>query len=150
MKSLARLKDARLEIVITPKEDIGPWAYFSVYARRRVAKRYHTKAATRVLLVLSIPVLKGRDYSDIIACLRDAFGHALLYLRSPKAWNDCDAAMAEWRSCAPSSGISTGTSEQSRSNHIRIRCGAAIPRIASTLVRGMRLAYTTGIRLSWR
>jgi len=29
--------------------------------------------------------------------LRDHFGHVLLYLRSPKAPNDCPDAMNEWR-----------------------------------------------------
>jgi hypothetical protein len=49
------------------------------------------KAKTRVLLVLS--KAKPATFEDR---LKDALGHAILYLRNPEAWNGCENAWKEW------------------------------------------------------
>jgi len=46
---------------------------------------------------MSIAGFAKEPVEALEACLRDHLGHVLLYLRSPKAKNDCLAAMKEWR-----------------------------------------------------
>lgn len=94
---LLDLKDPRLEVVVTPDAGFGVWAYFPIHRRRLISRELTLKPTTRVLLLLrstfNEPVKTFEDE------LRDHFGHTLLYLRSPKAWNDCTTAWEEWKSC---------------------------------------------------
>lgn len=98
-EALPRLKDPRLEVMVTPVT-IGcgsVWAYYPVHRKRWIARQLSPKPQTRVLLVLSTagfeeePVRLLKDY------LRDHLGHALLYLRDPKARNECSDAQREWQ-----------------------------------------------------
>jgi hypothetical protein len=85
------------------------WAYFPAHRRRWIARRFTIKPATRVLLVLGSQMFHkskrtiqntctGRTL-DATDCLRDHLGHALLYLRRPKARNECVDAEREWKEC---------------------------------------------------
>jgi hypothetical protein len=55
------------------------------------------KPRTRVLLVFSTACAESEPRRAFEQQLRDHLGHVLLYLREPKANNDCTAAMKEWR-----------------------------------------------------
>ena len=103
--ALLLLKDPKSEVKVIPNPDFSVWAYFPVHRRRLVAREYHPKPETRVLLVLSIPVSNDTPTNVFEDEIRDHLGHALLYLRAPRAWNDCDAAWKEWRAnCYKASG----------------------------------------------
>jgi hypothetical protein len=86
------------------------WAYFPMYKARSIAKRFRLKSTTRVLLVLGSRMFHERTRritgQDATHHLRDHLGHALLYLRQPKARNECLDAEREWKDCSacPSSG----------------------------------------------
>ena len=68
-----------------------------LYRRRLAAQKYKPKPATRVLLVLSEKHFAEQSIRKSEDQLRDHFGHVLLYLRDPKASNDCANAMRTWR-----------------------------------------------------
>jgi hypothetical protein len=93
-------REPRLQVVILPESVPGfrVWSYFPIYERRSIVQQLadigiSTRPSTRVLLVISETL--SEDEADY---LRDGLGHVLLYLRSPRATNDCDAAMREWNS----------------------------------------------------
>jgi hypothetical protein len=97
--ALICLKDPRFEVMVAPapEEHFEVRAYFPVHRRRIIARELHTKPQTRVLLVFSGNFADRTFFED---CLRDHLGHVLLYLRAPKTWNDCRAAMKEWRNAS--------------------------------------------------
>lgn len=91
------LKDQRFEVIFTTeKSAFAAWSYFPMYSRRHAAKEYRPRPQTRVLLVIAVETFKRTTGAFFADCLRDALGHALLYLRSPKARNECKDAMREW------------------------------------------------------
>jgi hypothetical protein len=81
-----------------PDAAFGVWAYFPVHRNRLIARRLQPKPQTRVLLVLSAADFAKEPARTLEDYLRDHLGHVLLYLRSPKARNECRDAMQEWRS----------------------------------------------------
>jgi hypothetical protein len=94
--ALYLLKDPRFEVMVILKPDYSVWAYFPVHRRRWVAREYHPKRGTRVLLMFSISASDQTPRKLFEDQIRHHLGHVLLYLRAPKAWNDCDAACREW------------------------------------------------------
>lgn len=72
------------------------WAYFPVYRLRLIARKLQPKPETRVLLVLSTAHFDRQPVRRSCDELRDHLGHVLLYLRKPKARNECADALAEW------------------------------------------------------
>lgn len=102
--ALIMLKDQRFEVLVLPNS----WGqgfcypYFPIYPQRRIVKHVTSlgmppKPETRVLLILTSPAFETEPMKFLADCLRDALGHVLLYLRSPKASNHCPDAMKEWR-----------------------------------------------------
>jgi hypothetical protein len=98
VEALLRLKDPRFEVIVRPESDVSVWAYFPVHGRRLIARQLRPRRQTRVMLVCSLGGLAHDSAESFEECLRDHLGHSLLYLRDPKAWNDCTAAWKEWRS----------------------------------------------------
>ncbi len=103
-EALLRLKDPRLEVMVIPESSgMGfVWPYFPIHKHRSVVKQaiefgQRPKTETRVLLVLTAPDFETQPAPFLDDCLRDALGHVLLYLRAPKARNECSDAMNEWR-----------------------------------------------------
>jgi hypothetical protein len=102
-EALICLKDERFEVLVFP-ESYGSgfiWPYFPIYGRRLVVRKaialgLAPKAETRILLLFTAPDIETQSLRFLEGCLRDALGHVLLYLRSPKAWNGCSEAMKEW------------------------------------------------------
>jgi hypothetical protein len=92
------LREPKLEVIVLPEALFSVWAYFPIHRRRRIAQQYKPKSATRVLLVLSEKGFHEQPLKRSIAELQDHLGHTLLYLRDPKARNDCVDAQREWRS----------------------------------------------------
>jgi len=104
------LRDDRLEIAVVKKKfrfsTASPpslefmahsvWAYFPIHRRRLIAKEFCPRPNTRVLLVLCEEDIQHQTIAKTVSELRDHFGHALVYLRQPRAQNECDAAMREW------------------------------------------------------
>src|SRR5271167_4778300 len=90
--ALLCLKDPRLEVMVVPKGGFSVWAYLRLHPQRRIAKKLQPKPETRVLLVLGIAEFESEPPEVFKERLRDHLGHALLYLRSPKAPNDCPDA----------------------------------------------------------
>jgi hypothetical protein len=66
--------------------------------RVRIVRELLPRSDTRVLLVFrgDFESESAKTFEDH---LRDHLGHVLLYLREPKANNDCAAATKEWRRC---------------------------------------------------
>jgi hypothetical protein len=91
--------------------DLDVWAYFPMHKRRFQTHFHDLRPATRVLLVIGSRLFRKRKhvFIDKIAgetwthgapdLLRDHLGHALLYLRKPKARNECADAWREWKEC---------------------------------------------------
>ena len=96
--ALLILRDKRLQIVVQKEKSFSVWAYFPVHRRRWIARQLHPHPQTRVLLVFSEETIGGQTRALTIAQLRCHLGHTFLYLRQPRAQNDCPDAMREWRS----------------------------------------------------
>jgi hypothetical protein len=71
-----------------------------LYRRQLAAKKYKPKPATEVLLVLNPTTIEKQSTRVSCDTLRDHLGHTLLYLRDPKARNECVDAQKEWQSAA--------------------------------------------------
>jgi hypothetical protein len=98
-EALLSLKRApKLEVMVLPEAGYSVWAYFPVHRRRGIAQELRPKPATRLLLVLSEKHFQEQPVKLSENHLRDHLGHMLLYLRSPKAPNECSDALREWRS----------------------------------------------------
>jgi hypothetical protein len=95
-EALLALKDPRLEVrFVSEGYDYAVWAYFPIHRNRRIFKKLQPppKPETRVLLVFHAWRKQQKDFEEY---LRDHIGHVLLYLRDPKANNNCAAAEREW------------------------------------------------------
>ena len=94
------LRDRRLEVMVLPKSTPGVWdsvwAFFPVHRRRRIAQILRPRPETRVLLVISTASAEWEPPEAFEVYLRDHLGHVLLYLRDPKATNECTDAEREW------------------------------------------------------
>ena len=86
--------------MVQPDYGFSVWAYFPIDRNRRITRELKPKSETRVLLVFSAAGFEKSKRKFFEDCLRDHLGHVLLYLRSPKACNDCPDAMKEWRRSA--------------------------------------------------
>jgi hypothetical protein len=95
-------REPRLQVVVHPEEGCSVWAYFPIHKNRFIVRHVihlgiQVRPTVRVLLVIS----EARFYKQPLKLtrdqLRDHLGHVLLYLRSPKAQNDCRNAGKEWR-----------------------------------------------------
>ena len=64
--------------------------------RRSIAQRLRPRRQTRVLMVFSRAGFESEPARVLKAHLRDHLGHVLLYLRNPKARNECPDAQREW------------------------------------------------------
>lgn len=96
-------REARLQVVVLPDAGFSVWAYFPVHRRRRVIRDHaiQLKPGARILLLIDKARIEAQSRTTTKAELRDHLGHILLYLRSPKARNDCSDAMKEWaEACA--------------------------------------------------
>jgi hypothetical protein len=82
--------------MVLPNPGFVVWAYFPIYNRRRIARGLKPKQGTRVLLVVSVAGFDSNKREFFRECLQDGIGHVLLYLRAPKAQNNCVDAMKEW------------------------------------------------------
>jgi hypothetical protein len=104
LKAQLALRDKRLQVEVMkdPKErHYSVWAYFPAHRRRWIARQVRLKRATRILIVLSETVIANQPLRETRDELRDHLGHTLLYLRNPRAPNECEDARREWdRSCA--------------------------------------------------
>jgi hypothetical protein len=93
--------EPRLEVMVRPDAPFAVWPYFPVTDQRKkwsghsrfIIKKLglEVKPETQALLLFSdhMPVTEDQ--------LRDDLGHMLLYLRDPKAPNECADAQREWR-----------------------------------------------------
>jgi len=97
---LALIKNPKLEVKVIPKPDFSIWAYFPIHRNRLIARRFAPTRTTRVLVVLSEPRIEEQPLKVSEDELRDHLGHTLLYLRSPKARNECSDAQREWQDSA--------------------------------------------------
>ena len=70
------------------------------YERVRIVRELVPRIETRILLVFGTSGFEKERSADFQGYLRHHLGHALLFLREPKTWNDCDAAVKEWRMCS--------------------------------------------------
>ena len=67
-----------------------------IYERVRIVRELLPRIETRILLVFCVSGFEKNRSLDFQSYLRHHLGHVLLFLRDPKAWNDCDAACKEW------------------------------------------------------
>ncbi len=107
-EALLTLRTTKLEVMVLRDSARSVWAYFPIYRRRLIARRLHPKAETRVLLVFSAAGFEKEPAEQFVESLRDHLGHVLLYLRNPKARNECADAQKEWqRSVRPRGSLTT-------------------------------------------
>jgi hypothetical protein len=92
-------KEPRLQIATSGHNSV--WAYFPMHRRRWIVRSLgiELKPETRILLVFNDVIIDGQPAKQSEAELRDHLGHTLLYLRAPKAPNDCRNALKEWDRC---------------------------------------------------
>ena len=92
-------RNPKLQVVILPEATFSVWAYFPVHRNRHVVRGYQIKliGTARVLLVISLKDVEQQPLKKTAVELRHHLGHALLYLRSPRARNECSDAEKEWR-----------------------------------------------------
>ena len=109
--ALLTLKDSKLEVTAQPEAGHSVWAYFPIHRNRIVSRKLEPRPGTRVMLVLGEGHFE-RDISKALEeYLRNHLGHVLLYLREPRANNDCAAAMKEWRRSARGQEVRGGERE---------------------------------------
>jgi hypothetical protein len=118
-EALLRLKDQRLQVLVSPTTFYDTWAYFPMHSKNHFSGSQECRLImeplalpkTRVLLVLGtnftrkamlaatvvLPPDTTTSSSDFEGYLRHHLGHVLLYLRDPEAQNDCPDARKEWR-----------------------------------------------------
>lgn len=96
---LLLLRDSRLQIAVLPYflDDKVAHAYFPVHRRRRISKLVDVRSTTRVLLAISASAAESLPSRDTEEALRHQIGHVLLYLRQPRASNECPDANREWK-----------------------------------------------------
>jgi hypothetical protein len=121
-ESLLRLKDPRLQVLVSPTTIYDTWAYFPMHSKNHFSGPQECRLImeplalpeTRVLLLLGtnftrkamlaatvvLPPDTTTSPSDFEDYLRHQLGHVLLYLRSPKARNNCPDALREWTRAA--------------------------------------------------
>jgi len=95
-------KNPRLQIAMSSgRYDYSVRAYFPMHRRRCIVRSLgiELKPETRILLVFNEARIDGQPPKQTEAELRDHLGHTLLYLRNPKAPNDCPDASKEWDQC---------------------------------------------------
>jgi hypothetical protein len=116
VESLMRLKDPKLQVVISPTTIHDTWAYFPIHRRRVISHHLTLRPQVRVLLLIGTDFTRqalrratvvltpeisrqspGEMKETFEDRLRDCLGHVLLYLRSPKARNECADAWQEWK-----------------------------------------------------
>jgi hypothetical protein len=83
------LHNPKLQVVIHTDAGFGIWASFPVHKTRVLCKEQLPE--TRVLLRIDTDLTE--EDADFV---RDHIGHVLLYLRKPRAKNDCNAATREF------------------------------------------------------
>jgi hypothetical protein len=66
-----------------------------MYERVRMVRELLPRIETRILLVFGASGFEKEQSVHFQNLLRHHLGHVLLFLRDPKAWNDCDAARKE-------------------------------------------------------
>ena len=95
------LRDSRLQVAIFPEAPDSAWAYFPIHQKRRIVRDFKIdlNQTARVLLIISEKHFNEQASRTSNCDLRDHLGHVLLYLRSPKAQNECKDAMKEWWQC---------------------------------------------------
>jgi hypothetical protein len=88
-----------LQVKTVPDATAGAQAYFPMQHRRqsRIRHMMHPKERTQVLVVLGASHFEQDPVEMLQDQLREAFGHALLYLRDPKAQNERVDAQREWK-----------------------------------------------------
>lgn len=98
------LLDPRLQIEVVPISSDGfpVYAFFPMHRHGWITKWIEVRPATRILLLLSKPDIETMPKEETMKVLRHHLGHSLLYLREPKAKNECPAADEEWTQCAQS------------------------------------------------
>lgn len=96
------LLDPRLQMEVVPVSSDGfpVHAFFPMHRHRWITKWIEVRPTTRILLLLSKPDIEGMPKEEVLKALRHHLGHSLLYLREPKAKNECPAADEEWKRCA--------------------------------------------------
>lgn len=99
-------RQPKLQVEVMQGETFHTWAYFPAHPRRfqRRFPRLRLRPQARILLIISAPGddVKRWPQTEMANYLRHHFGHTLLYLRKPKARNECLNAQREWRmSCDP-------------------------------------------------
>lgn len=117
-EALLRLRDRRLQVLISPTTIWDTWAYFPMHIKNHFSGPQECRLImeplalpeTRVLLLLGtsfthkamlaasvvLPPDATATPSGLEDKLRHHLGHSLLYLRSPKARNECRDAWKEW------------------------------------------------------
>ncbi len=92
-------RNPKLQVVVLSDAHFSVWAYFPVYQRRTVVRqlRIRLNPTTRVLLVFGERQIDQQSVRKTNAELRDHLGHVLLYLRRPRAPNECKDAWREWQ-----------------------------------------------------
>ena len=96
---LSLRREPRLEVRVLPQDGFSVWAYFPIHRKRVIGRQLAVKPQTRVLLVFRAARWENEQVKVLENDLRDHLGHVLLYLRSPKARNECIDAQKEWRIC---------------------------------------------------
>jgi|ERR1039458_3936284 hypothetical protein len=92
------LLDPRLQIEVVSfrSEGFPVLAFFPVQQHGWITEQIEVRPATEVLVLLSQPEIERLPVKVVTKQLKHELGHALLYLRDPKAQNDCSAAGEEW------------------------------------------------------
>jgi hypothetical protein len=98
--ALLTLKDSKFEVTVQPEAGHSVWAYFPIQRNRMISRKWKPRPEACVLLVLGESHFERDIGKTLEEYLRNHLGHALLYLREPRANNDCAAAMKEWRRSA--------------------------------------------------
>jgi hypothetical protein len=93
--------EPKLQVIVDPRAGHSVWAYFPVRQRRSIVRDLGIQLSPTARVLLVLRAENTESDSQFMGHLRDHLGHVLLFLRSPKASNECENADREWRAaCA--------------------------------------------------
>jgi hypothetical protein len=92
----------KLQVIVLPEAVHNVWACFPAHRKRWVVRHFKIKLkpTARVLLLVGENRIEQQSARMNNINLRDHLGHVLLYLRFPKARNECTDALREWEECS--------------------------------------------------
>jgi hypothetical protein len=91
-------RNPKLQVALSDSAPFSVWAYFPIHRRRTILSSCSISLVpgARTMLLINPTIVESQPHRQNCNQLRDHLGHLLLYLRDPKARNECSDASREF------------------------------------------------------